>query len=95
MKRILSAEKKEMLSSLIKGLLTVTIHRERCAVSISADILFHCYALIMSQKFESSSATLQAVRERVGHVVVGQENLVERLLLALLCNGHVLLEGVP
>ncbi|MGB0416975.1 MAG: AAA family ATPase [Coraliomargarita sp.] len=39
--------------------------------------------------------TLQAVRERVGQVVVGQENLVERLLLALLCNGHVLLEGVP
>ena len=49
----------------------------------------------MSQKFESSSATLQAVRERVGQVVVGQENLVDRLLLALLCNGHVLLEGVP
>lgn len=41
------------------------------------------------------SETLQAVRERVGQVVVGQENLVERLLLALLCNGHVLLEGVP
>lgn len=39
--------------------------------------------------------TLQAVRERVGQVVVGQENFVERLLLALLCNGHVLLEGVP
>ena len=38
---------------------------------------------------------LQTVRERVGQVVVGQENLVERLLLALLCNGHVLLEGVP
>ncbi|CAA6677942.1 MULTISPECIES: MoxR family ATPase [unclassified Lentimonas] len=49
----------------------------------------------MSQKFESSSKTLQTVRERVGQVVVGQENLVERLLLALLCNGHVLLEGVP
>jgi len=49
----------------------------------------------MSQKFVSSSATLQAVRDRVGQVVVGQEDLVERLLLALLCNGHVLLEGVP
>lgn len=39
--------------------------------------------------------TLQVIRERVGQVVVGQEDLVERLLLALLCNGHVLLEGVP
>lgn len=44
---------------------------------------------------ESCSNTLQTVRERVSQVVVGQENLVDRLLLALLCNGHVLLEGVP
>ena len=39
--------------------------------------------------------TLQAIRERIGQVVVGQESLVDRLILALLCNGHVLLEGVP
>jgi len=38
---------------------------------------------------------LDTIRARVGQVVVGQESLVERLLLALLCNGHVLLEGVP
>ena len=49
----------------------------------------------MSNTMESCSQTLQTVRERVGQVVVGQEALVERLLLALLCNGHVLLEGVP
>src|SRR5210317_2383138 len=41
------------------------------------------------------SAKLDEVRAAVGSVVVGQEELVERLLLALLCNGHVLLEGVP
>ena len=35
------------------------------------------------------------MRERIGQVVVGQENLIDRLLLALLCNGHVLHEGVP
>ena len=49
----------------------------------------------MSVSTSPVAETLQAVRERVGQVVVGQENLVERLLLALLCNGHVLLEGVP
>lgn len=43
----------------------------------------------------SISDTLQTIRDRVATVVVGQETLVERLLLALLCNGHVLLEGVP
>ena len=43
----------------------------------------------------SISDTLQTIRDRVGQIVVGQDTLVERLLLALLCNGHVLLEGVP
>lgn len=43
----------------------------------------------------TTAETLQLVRQRVGQVVVGQEQLVDRLLLALLCNGHVLLEGVP
>jgi MoxR-like ATPase len=38
---------------------------------------------------------LAAIREEVGRVVVGQQALVERLLLSLLCNGHVLIEGVP
>ncbi len=31
----------------------------------------------------------------VGKVIVGQKNMVERLLIGLLCNGHVLIEGVP
>src|ERR1041385_9341784 len=35
------------------------------------------------------------VREQIGHVVVGQKYLVDRLLLGLLANGHILLEGVP
>ena len=35
------------------------------------------------------------VRAEVGKVLVGQDALVERLLLALLADGHVLLEGVP
>ncbi|MFW6181384.1 MAG: AAA family ATPase [Spirochaetota bacterium] len=41
------------------------------------------------------SELLQEVREEISRVVVGQEYLVERLLIALLCNGHVLIEGVP
>jgi MoxR-like ATPase len=49
----------------------------------------------MNQPINDLSKILQQVRGSVGQVVVGQEALVERLLLALLCNGHVLLEGVP
>src|SRR5262245_53693613 len=38
---------------------------------------------------------IQAVRRRIGTVVVGQENVVERLLIALFTGGHLLLQGVP
>jgi len=41
------------------------------------------------------SERLEQVRQTVGSIVVGQQALIDRLLLALLCNGHVLLEGVP
>lgn len=38
---------------------------------------------------------IRQVRRRVGHVVVGQEVVVERLLVALFTGGHLLLQGVP
>ena len=41
------------------------------------------------------SAFSERLVSEVGKVVVGQQTMVERLLLGLLCNGHVLLEGVP
>ncbi|MEM9478375.1 MAG: MoxR family ATPase [Verrucomicrobiota bacterium] len=36
-----------------------------------------------------------AVRERVGEIIVGQETVVERLLVALFTSGHILLQGMP
>lgn len=41
------------------------------------------------------SAWITPLREEIGRVIVGQKPLVDRLLIALLSNGHVLLEGVP
>ncbi|HUA37783.1 MAG TPA: MoxR family ATPase [Candidatus Sulfopaludibacter sp.] len=41
------------------------------------------------------SAWIQKLRAEIGRVIVGQEALVERLIIGLLANGHVLLEGVP
>jgi len=49
----------------------------------------------MQEKIEALSKTLDDIREAVSKVIVGQEGMVEKLLNALLCNGHVLLEGVP
>ena len=46
-------------------------------------------------RHDDVAAQLQAVRAEVGRVIVGQDALVTRLLIALLCDGHCLLEGVP
>ncbi|HNZ06544.1 MAG TPA: MoxR family ATPase [Candidatus Cloacimonadota bacterium] len=42
-----------------------------------------------------SSAILDEVREEIAKVIVGQDAVVRRLLIGILVNGHVLLEGVP
>src|SRR5690348_12487402 len=42
-----------------------------------------------------SSSWITPLRQEMGRVIVGQRHLLDRLLIALLTNGHVLLEGVP
>ena len=44
---------------------------------------------------EAESAPIRALTDEVGKVIVGQTYMVERLVIGLLANGHVLLEGVP
>ncbi len=44
---------------------------------------------------EKQGETFDLIRAEVARVVVGQEKIVDRLLAALVCQGHVLLEGVP
>ena len=38
---------------------------------------------------------IQTVKKEVAKVVVGQEKMIDSLLIALLCEGHILIEGVP
>jgi MoxR-like ATPase len=42
-----------------------------------------------------NSAWVRPLQQEIGRVIVGQRALLDRLLIALLTNGHVLLEGVP
>ena len=46
-------------------------------------------------KEEKVTAFIEKIRNRVGTVVVGQDQVVERLLIALFTSGHILLQGVP
>ena len=43
----------------------------------------------------TGSAWSQKLRNEIGQAVIGQDAIIERLLVALLANGHVLLEGMP
>jgi len=37
----------------------------------------------------------QRIRQEIAHVIVGQSEIIDFLLVGLLCRGHVLLHGVP
>jgi MoxR-like ATPase len=49
----------------------------------------------LQEQIAQTSGWIQAVKDEMAQVLVGQERLVDRLLIGLLCNGHILLEGVP
>ena len=48
-----------------------------------------------TNKIAAQSELVKKIREEVGKVIVGQEKLIDRLILALVTDGHILLEGVP
>jgi MoxR-like ATPase len=47
------------------------------------------------KKVQVMRATLDPLYQQIGRVIVGQRDLVDRLLLGLLTGGHILIEGVP
>jgi MoxR-like ATPase len=49
----------------------------------------------LSQQVASESQFVDRLRAETSQVIVGQDHMIERLLLALLSNGHILLEGMP
>lgn len=49
----------------------------------------------LNVRIKEESTFVEAIFDEVGKVIVGQRYMIERLIIGLLCNGHVLLEGVP
>ena len=49
----------------------------------------------LNERISYAGQFVDKLREEVGHVIVGQSHMLDRLLIGLLSNGHVLLEGVP
>ncbi|GLI35705.1 AAA family ATPase [Desulforhabdus amnigena] len=49
----------------------------------------------IGERVQEESRTIQRLRSEIQSVIVGQAELIDRLLVGLLCNGHILIEGVP
>ncbi|ODS33924.1 MAG: hypothetical protein SCARUB_00897 [Candidatus Scalindua rubra] len=49
----------------------------------------------IGERAAKESSLISQIRSEAHKVIVGQEKLIDKLLLALLCNNHVLIEGVP
>ncbi|MFA6980318.1 MAG: MoxR family ATPase [Ignavibacteriaceae bacterium] len=50
---------------------------------------------VLNEKIKEESAFVDLLTVEIGKVIVGQKAMVERLIIGLLGNGHILLEGVP
>ena len=49
----------------------------------------------LNERIAHAGQFTDKLREEIGHVIIGQSHMLDRLLIGLLSNGHVLLEGVP
>ena len=50
---------------------------------------------LLNEKITNASGFVTRINDELSKVIVGQQTMIERLLIGLLSNGHVLLEGVP
>ena len=50
---------------------------------------------LLNEKITNASGFVRRINDELSKVIVGQQTMIERLLIGLLSNGHVLLEGVP
>ena len=50
---------------------------------------------MLNEKIEKESAFVDLIKQEMSKVIIGQRHLTDSLLIGLLSNGHILLEGVP
>ena len=49
----------------------------------------------LNERIQQESSFVDMINIEMGKVIIGQKHMVERLMIGLLANGHILLEGVP
>jgi MoxR-like ATPase len=70
---------------ILKGILAMSLENQTSHTDLAA----------LQENVKRESAWVNLLRQEIGRVIIGQHYLVDRLIVALLANGHVLLEGVP
>jgi len=50
---------------------------------------------LIDEKVKAKSEFIERINKTMAGTIIGQKNIIDRLLIAMLCNGHVLVEGVP
>ena len=50
---------------------------------------------MLNEKIKQESAFVDLLLNEIGKVIVGQRVIVEKMVIGLISNGHILLEGVP
>ncbi len=50
---------------------------------------------LLNEQVEKASRTTDLIRAEISKTIIGQSQMIDKLLIGLLANGHVLLEGVP
>ena len=50
---------------------------------------------LLNERIGQAGQFTDKLRNEIGHVIIGQSDMLDRLLIGLLSNGHILLEGVP
>ena len=49
----------------------------------------------LNSKIQQKSTFVESLRESISQVIVGQNELIDKILISIISNGHILLEGVP
>jgi MoxR-like ATPase len=50
---------------------------------------------VLQQQIEEQHIYTEQIRQQLKKIIIGQQQMIDRLLVGLYCNGHILLEGVP
>ena len=73
----------------------MAIHRLSLLSEIKSDNMIQTDIKELNERIQKESAFVDMISMEMHKVIVGQKHMVERLLIGLLSNGHILLEGVP